>query len=203
MQHCNCVVELSNLDLEREKEGGEARAEQHVTKGLRGQATRGPAQRSADPSPKDTLALLAQPTGLLREARLCLSLPAHGDFVCVKAAQVSSCMSWWKAKAGPQHAVAPCPSQCHCRALRAELQAPSHITAPPHPAQSTRQPCPRELTVAYSTCCNTVTRKPLSLIIQLCYAPEWPFSPSCILLSSPKAEWLLLRKRRVKKLESF
>lgn len=34
VQHGNCVVELSNLDLRKEKEGGKAGAEQHVAKGL-------------------------------------------------------------------------------------------------------------------------------------------------------------------------
>lgn len=63
MQHCNCVVELSNLDLEREKEGGEARAEQHVTKGLRGQAMRGPAQRSADLHPQTCWPCWLSPPG--------------------------------------------------------------------------------------------------------------------------------------------
>lgn len=36
VQHCNCVVELSNLDLESEREGGKAGAEQHIAEQLRG-----------------------------------------------------------------------------------------------------------------------------------------------------------------------
>lgn len=34
VQHRNCVVELSYLDLEREKEGGKAGAQQHVARQL-------------------------------------------------------------------------------------------------------------------------------------------------------------------------
>lgn len=34
VQHGNCVVELSNLDLRKEKKGGKAGAEQKVAKGL-------------------------------------------------------------------------------------------------------------------------------------------------------------------------
>jgi len=36
VQHGNCVVELSNLDLEREKQGGKAGGEQHIAKRLGG-----------------------------------------------------------------------------------------------------------------------------------------------------------------------
>lgn len=166
VQHRNCVVEFSNLDLEREKEGGNAGAEQHVAKRLKGGARRDYGAVPSRPSPKDVLTTLAQPTGLRGEAVLCLSLLDLGDFVCLKRAQFPSCVLWWKAEAGSQQAAVPqwCPSQGHHRASAAEPQALAHVMAPPYPPQSTRQPLLREFTSPYSTACTIFTRKPLPLI---------------------------------------
>lgn len=71
VQHGNRVVELSNLDLRREKEGGKAGAEQ-VSKGLG--AGRGTGQNSADLHPRTHRHSSAAGEG----AGLCLSLPELG-----------------------------------------------------------------------------------------------------------------------------
>jgi len=89
------------------------------------------------------------------------------------------------------------------RALMAEPDTPAHVMAPPYPPQSTRQSFLRQLTAPHCTACTTFTRKPLPLIIRLCYASEWPLNPSCTLLSPPEAELLPLQRRRAKKLYSL
>lgn len=122
VQHGNCVVELSNLDLRKETEAGEAGAEQQVAKGLGAGRTQG--------SPPQTLTRgLGERAGTAprlggRQAGLCQPLPEPGHSVppgspipvlcsgeCQDHTQQAVVLHW-------------CPPQCQHRALVAELQAP-------------------------------------------------------------------------------
>lgn len=145
MQHRNCVVELSYLDLEREKEGGKAGAQQHVARQLRGctRRVRGAALRGLLPKGVVT-------RWLCGEARVCLSLLDLGT-LCVSRAQFPSCTLWWEAAASSQKAAVPVPGP---------PQAPAHGMAPPYPPQSTRQSLLGAPTIPHRAC-TAFPRKPL------------------------------------------
>lgn len=96
VQHGNRVVELSNLDLRREKEGGKAGAEQ-VSKGLG--AGRGTGQNSADLHPRTHRHSSAAGEG----AGLCLSLPELGTL------------------RGSRSPIPPCSGGCQGHSQQAEM----------------------------------------------------------------------------------
>lgn len=108
MQHGNCVVELANLDLRKEKEGGKAGAEQHVAKGVGAGGTQGSTQQIFTRGLTDCAGTASRAA---REAGLCLSLPDLGT-LCASREPNSLPVLWGMPRphpAGCDAAVVPIP----------------------------------------------------------------------------------------------
>lgn len=108
MQHGNCVVELANLDLRKETEGGKAGAEQHVAKGVGVGGTQGSTQQIFTRGLTDRAGTAFRAA---REAGLCLSLPDLGT-LCASREPNSLPVLWGMPRphpAGCDAAVVPIP----------------------------------------------------------------------------------------------